>query len=360
MDRDRSQVCRQLSEVFYARVERDPVLRPIFPAGFRCAIESLAAYLTQLLGGPCEYSERRWSLSLREAHLRFRIGPKERDAWLRNMAAALEELGIDERGELLPFFERAAAYMVNTEEPRCEEGGELWGAELAIEQAVAACRVGEGYYAIALVEGPVLVERFQRDRGALLSLLAIMSGSADAVLYEYVHRRLREEAGLTHERYTRGRTLLHEVAGYGNAGVVKLLLELGADPDARDGGERSPLHSVANACGAESGMAVVRLLVDGGADVNAPDKLKRCTPLHTAARRGYVHVARALLDCGADLEMRDSLGETPLRRAVNCGKAEVAGLLVARKADVHSVGSKGKTPLTAARSAAMRRVLEQA
>jgi ankyrin repeat protein len=76
-----------------------------------------------------------------------------------------------------------------------------------------------------------------------------------------------------------------------------------------------------------------------------------------AARRGNVAVAEALLECGADIESRDSLGDTPLRRSVNCGKAAVAALLLARGADLHSKGSKGLTPLLAARTGAMTRLL---
>ena len=101
---------------------------------------------------------------------------------------------------------------------------------------------------------------------------------------------------------------------------------------------------------------MVRTLVQAGANVNAQVGVKRCTALHVAARRGNHEIAEALLDCGADIEARDSLGETPLRRSVNCGKVEVASLLLSRGADKHSVGSKGLTPLLAARTDAMKRL----
>ena len=78
-----------------------------------------------------------------------------------------------------------------------------------------------------------------------------------------------------------------------------------------------------------------------------------------AARRGNVEAAGALLDCGAALEARDSVGDTPLRRAVNCNKVEVAALLLARGADVDSIGSKGITALLAARSTAMKQLLQR-
>src|SRR3989442_9825934 len=108
--------CRKLSASFYARVERDPILRPLFPGKtLRCAIEEFAAFLAQFLGGPAEDAQRRWWVSLRESHLRFKIGLKERDAWMRNMIQALDEAQIGEpmRSALREFFERSSAYVVN-------------------------------------------------------------------------------------------------------------------------------------------------------------------------------------------------------------------------------------------------------
>ena len=94
------------------------------------------------------------------------------------------------------------------------------------------------------------------------------------------------------------------------------------------------------------------------ARVNAVHGAKRCTALHMAARRGNVDVIAALLDGGADIEARDSAGDTPLRRAVNCNKVEAAKLLLARGADPHSKGSRALTPVLAARSDRMRQVFK--
>src|SRR5690349_19824800 len=70
--------CVKLATRFYAEVERDPVLRPLFGKKFLEPTRHLAAYLTQLAGGPPEHSRDRWWLSLREAHRRFAIGPAQR------------------------------------------------------------------------------------------------------------------------------------------------------------------------------------------------------------------------------------------------------------------------------------------
>src|SRR5713101_1419552 len=72
--------CRRLSVASDALIKQNQVLRPLYPPTLKgCPIEALAAFFIQFFGGPCEYAPRRWSLSLREVHLRFKIGQKERE-----------------------------------------------------------------------------------------------------------------------------------------------------------------------------------------------------------------------------------------------------------------------------------------
>ena len=110
------------------------------------------------------------------------------------------------------------------------------------------------------------------------------------------------------------------------------LLRAGTDPDFRDAGDHTPLYRVANQCASPAGPDVVRELLHSGADVNARNGVTSATALHMAARRGFIGIAQALLDAGADLEARDRKGDTPLGRARNCRKAEVAELLAQRAA----------------------------
>jgi truncated hemoglobin YjbI len=351
--------CRKLSVAFYALVKQDPLLRPFFPGKtLTCAIEEFAAFLTQFLGGPSEDSQRRWWLSVRESHLRFKIGRMERDAWMKNMVKALDEAQIEEpaRKTLREFFERSSAYVVNqgpalpVAEGTRDEIARRWDAQLRLDETVAAIRSGDAERAIALAE--------TCERTVLTGVLALMIGSGHSVLLDHVQERLTRDPALIRERYA-GRTLLHTAAAQGSLTIVELLLHLGADPNAADGGGHTPLYSVGNECKVSGCGKVVHALVRAGANVDARDGVKHCTALHMAARRGNVDVARALLDCGADIEARDTLGETPLRRSVNCDKTEVAALLLSRGADRHSIGSKGLTPLLAARTTAMKRLLHQ-
>lgn len=315
--------CEKLSAAFYARVDSDSVLRPLFPGkSHRCAIEAFAAFLVQFLGGPAEDSQRRWWVSLHESHLRFRIGRKERDAWMKNMAATLDstEMPKPARQALRDLFERSSAYLINHGDARPVDGGcpheeiaRRWDKQLTLDRAVDAVRKGDVETAI----------RLARDVPDSVGLLALMVRSGQSAMTEYVREKVRRNPALARGFYG-GRTLLHEGAAAGDLTTVELLLELGADPNA---GVHSPLYAVGNECKTKGGADVVKALVKGGADVNARNGVKRCTALHMAARRGNVEVARALIECEAEIGARDSLGDTPLQRAVNCKKTAVADLL---------------------------------
>ncbi len=336
--------CRSLAKAFYARVDRDPLLRPLFPGKtLTCAIEEFAAFLVQFLGGPSADSQRRWWLSLRESHGRFPIGRKERDAWLALMLRALDDAGIGEpaRGALRSFFTHASAHVVNRGSVPVVAGdgmpaevAERWGTQCRLEEAAAAVRMGHEESAVGFTEAcePTIA----------VGLLALMIRQGmSARVGEILARR----PALAHERNA-GRTLLHTASAAGDLATVELLLRLGADPNGADGGGHTPLYSVANECKVPGAATIVRALVRAGADANAAKGVKRCTPLHMAARRGNVELAEALLECGARLNARDSQGDTPLQRALNCHKPEVVRLLLSRGANSGKASPIAGTPNT--------------
>ena len=319
-----ARTCRKLSKAFYARVERDPVLRPLFPGkSMRCAIEEFAAFLVQFLGGPSEQSQRRWWLSLHESHQRFQIDERHRDAWMQHMREALNEVGIEDpaRSALENFFAHASTFVIDGEPATAAMSVELarrWKAQRALDKAVAAIRAGDADGAIRLAGAC--------GRAVLPGLLALMIGAGNSSLLTYAHEQLAGDASLVHQRYG-GRTLLHAAAGAGSLTTVELLLRLGADPNGLDGGEHTPLYCVGNECAGAESAEVVHTLVRAGAQVDARDGVTRCTPLHMAARRGNAVVAKALLDYGAAIDAVDRRGYTPVQRAINCKKFHVAELL---------------------------------
>jgi truncated hemoglobin YjbI len=322
--------CKRLAAEFYARVGGDPVLRPLFPGkSLRCAIEEFAAFLIQFLDGDEEQTQRRWWLSLRESHARFEIGLAERGAWLKQMKATLDASPYyaETQNTLQRFFEQSSAYVVGKEDAQAEHHGltARWSEQKILDDTVAAIATGCDEGAI------VLAARFSCRPTVFVGILARMVQSSRAPLVDFVIGAVERDP-LLRERRFGGRTLLHYGSAAGCVPVVKLLLGLGAVPDVQDSGGHTPLYSVANGCSSQTGPEVVCALVRAGADVNACGGVTRATALHMAARRGYAEIAKALLDSGAAMELRDSKGDTPLQRAVNCRRPTVATLLISRGA----------------------------
>jgi hemoglobin len=110
---------RKLVNEFYAGVANDPVLRPIYPEeDLGPAAERLTLFLIQYWGGPNTYSQERGHPRLRLRHAPFKVGPAERDAWLRQMRRALDTLALpaEQDARLWEYLSRAAQFMMNATE----------------------------------------------------------------------------------------------------------------------------------------------------------------------------------------------------------------------------------------------------
>ena len=104
-----------LVDRFYAAVEQDAVLRPLYPDDLQPAKHWLTEFLVQYWGGPRRYDQTRGHPRLRMRHFPFAIGQLERDRWWTHMAAAVRAADVDaavER-ELLDYFQMAATAMIN-------------------------------------------------------------------------------------------------------------------------------------------------------------------------------------------------------------------------------------------------------
>ena len=109
--------------------------------------------------------------------------------------------------------------------------------------------------------------------------------------------------------------------------AVRALLELGAQvtPASRNGGFTALHSAVADDEGAAT-KDIVRMLLDAGADPNARSA-SGGTPLHTAAFTGNIPVIQMLLASGADTNATDDTGHTPLDVARDRHHSEAAALL---------------------------------
>lgn len=107
---------RRLVHHFYTGVATDPVLRRLYPdADLGPAEERLRMFLIQYWGGPRTYSEQRGHPRLRMRHAPFQVGPRERDAWLAQMRAAVDSLELSPTQDqtLWSYLTMAAQSLVN-------------------------------------------------------------------------------------------------------------------------------------------------------------------------------------------------------------------------------------------------------
>ncbi len=166
--------------------------------------------------------------------------------------------------------------------------------------------------------------------------------------------------------------LLHWAAAEGHPAVVELLLQAGADVNLLNGRGRDPLAlaatwghvetvSVLLKAEPELGtknealltgiannrnpVAITRLLLDCGANVNTKEPGTNYTALHYAPYSSNTSLVRLLLDSGAEVRVKTDKGFTPLGSAAYCGQAEMAKMLLEFGADPKARDSLGNTPL---------------
>ena len=104
--------------------------------------------------------------------------------------------------------------------------------------------------------------------------------------------------------------------------ICKTLLSRGAHPNMQALDGTTPLMAAASV----GSIDAVRLLIDGKADANVPDKAGK-TPLMGAADRGSMDIALALLLGGADPNAKDFAGLGAIELAQARGHHEVAAAI---------------------------------
>ena len=138
-----------------------------------------------------------------------------------------------------------------------------------------------------------------------------------------------------------GWTALLRAATKGQEMMVCLLVEKGADIEARSPSNGTPLI-----CAAEGNYeAIVEFLLKSGANVNAEDQFG-WKPLHRVmVNPGGEGVAQILLTHGADINARCSYKKTPLHHAIEKGNDSMVSFLLAAGADFEARDIAERTPL---------------
>ena len=172
----------------------------------------------------------------------------------------------------------------------------------------------------------------------LLPLLVLVAQSAIGGIHEAAEQgdleRVRSllaanPAALNDTTWTAARTPLHAAIRGQRPEVARLLIERGADVNARDRDGVSVLSTAALLGQTE----IATLLIDRGADLREDVDRRGLGPLHMAASRGHAEVVSLLLARGAPLEGRQPEGVTPLHLAASRGRLAAAQVLVTAGAD---------------------------
>ncbi len=117
---------------------------------------------------------------------------------------------------------------------------------------------------------------------------------------------------------------LVEASGKGNVGIVKTLIDKGADVNAKES-KYGLTALILASC--EGYTDTIKLLIENGADVNAKDNVHGWTALMNASSRGYIDAVELLVEKGADVNAKNHNGNTALTMASTMGRTDIMKLL---------------------------------
>ena len=141
--------------------------------------------------------------------------------------------------------------------------------------------------------------------------------------------------------YDKDKTPLIVATEYGNIEAVKILLENGADTELEaTGKEMRAIHFASE----NNHSEILSLLIEYGAEKEAKDKYEK-TPLHYAAMYNNVECAKILIDANVIIDGRDEDNWTALHYASKTHSLKVAKMLLSAGADINAQTDLGATPL---------------
>jgi len=143
---------------------------------------------------------------------------------------------------------------------------------------------------------------------------------------------LNNDASLLDVKDNKGMTPLHHAIDAGNNNISAYLIKQGADLTIKDrlyGG--TPLHYTA----AKGSNEIARMIINKYKATLEDRDIQQKTALHIACENGQPVMVKFLLDCGADITVRDHLGLTPLMSSCSGWNMEVVKMLISAGADIN-------------------------
>jgi truncated hemoglobin YjbI len=321
----------RLVAVFYARVDRDRVLRPLYGKTLTCAIHALTRFMTTWLGGPAVYDVR--GARLRRRHMPFPIDARARDAWLANMKAAVREVGIPaaEARLLLAHLEFGAQALVNTghttKKMSRRIGADRFDPRLAEEWS-------------RMSQAEVLFDAVSHGDLALIQSMLPMRLAPHARLMRHALTRWLDPTGRADGRFGRRSRQANPLEV-----IESLLAHRDLDVASDEADELSRFLHL------EAMMEVYTIV----SRFIGPDSAFH-TALRTATRDRFISEIKRDRSCVRLLGLR---GQTLLHDAAMVGEAELAAVLVRFGADpdAREAEAEGHTPLYRASTGDVARVL---
>lgn len=175
-------------------------------------------------------------------------------------------------------------------------------------------------------------------------LIAARNGHEKAVrtLLKF-HPDLEQEGTVKFDGYViEGASPLWCAAGAGHLAVVKMLVRAGADVNHPTKTNSTPLRA---AC-FDGRLDIVKYLTDHSANIHITNKYNN-TCLMIAAYKGHVDVVQFLLELGANPDEKAHCGATALHFAAECGHVKIVRELLCHGARI-TKNEHGMTPLIAA------------
>lgn len=148
--------------------------------------------------------------------------------------------------------------------------------------------------------------------GASLRLLAVLG--ACGMLFAHSAMALsKQDSNLIYQ------------ANFGSSAKVAALLKAGANPNAT-GDDKWPALSLAVLRSDDESLPIIKLLVEGGADINIRDANGE-TPLMNAITVNNAEMVRYMLENGSDFNATSAGGRNVLSFAMHYGNDEISGMV---------------------------------